>query len=103
MRFGCSGGWWAGEVAVFEAVAVALEGEDLGVVNEAVDHRGGGDLVAEDVAPAREWLVAGHDHGGAFVAPRDEHEHEVGGVRVERDVADLVDDQQRDPLQAIEL
>ena len=33
--FGGSGGWWAGEVAVFEAVAVAFEGEDLGVVNEA--------------------------------------------------------------------
>src|SRR3954451_23721456 len=29
-RFGGSGGWWAGEVAVFEAVAVAFEGEDLG-------------------------------------------------------------------------
>jgi hypothetical protein len=32
------------------------------VVNEAVDHRGGGDLVAEDVAARRERLVAGHDH-----------------------------------------
>ncbi len=29
---------------------------------------------------------------GAFVAAADEHEHEVGGVGVERDVADLVDD-----------
>ena len=34
----------AGEVAVFEAVAVALEREDLGVVDEAVDHRGGDDV-----------------------------------------------------------
>jgi len=38
------------EVAVFEAVAVALEGEDLGVVDEAVDHRGGDDVVSEDLA-----------------------------------------------------
>jgi hypothetical protein len=37
----------AGEVAVFEAIAVAPEGEDLGVVNEPVDHRRGGDLVAK--------------------------------------------------------
>ena len=44
----------SGEVSVFEAVAVAFEGEDLGVVNDAVDHCGGGDFVAEDVAPARE-------------------------------------------------
>ena len=40
---------------------------------------------------------------GAFVAAADEHEHQVGGLGVERDVADLVDDQQRDPLQAGEL
>ena len=44
----------AGEVAVFEAVGVAFEGEDLGVVNEPVDHRGGGDVVAEDLAPGAE-------------------------------------------------
>jgi hypothetical protein len=36
----------SGQVAVFEAVTVALEGEDLGVVNQAVDHRGGDDVVA---------------------------------------------------------
>ena len=33
---------------------------------------------------------------GAFVAAGDEHEHEVRGLGVERDVADLVDDEQRD-------
>ena len=46
----------AGEVAVFEAVGVAFEGEDVGVVNEPVDHGGGGDVVAEDLAPAGEGL-----------------------------------------------
>ncbi len=34
-----------------EPVAVALRAEDLGVVDEAVDHRGGGHVVAEDLAP----------------------------------------------------
>jgi hypothetical protein len=34
-----------------EPITVALEGEDLGVVDEAIDHRGGGDVVAEDLAP----------------------------------------------------
>jgi len=43
---------WAGEVAVFEAVGIAFEREDLGVVNEPVGHDGGGgDVVAEDLAP----------------------------------------------------
>ena len=72
-------------------------------MDEAVDHRGGDDVVAEDLAPGGEGLVGGDDQRGAFVAARDEHEHQVGGLRVERDVADLVDDQQRDALQAVEL
>ena len=40
-----------GEVLVAQAVAVAFQGEDLGVVDEAVDHRGGHDVVAEDLTP----------------------------------------------------
>src|SRR4051794_9896502 len=39
--FGLSGGWAAAEVAVAEPVAVALQAEDLGVVDEPVDHCGG--------------------------------------------------------------
>ena len=35
------------QVAVLEAVAAAFEGDDLGVVNEPVDHGGSSDLVAE--------------------------------------------------------
>ena len=52
---------------------------------------------------AAERLVAGDDQAGALVAAADEHEHQVGGLGVERDVADFVDDQQRDPLQPGEL
>jgi hypothetical protein len=48
---------WGAEVFALEAVAVAFEREDLGVVDESVDHRDGGDLVAEDLAPGAEWLV----------------------------------------------
>jgi hypothetical protein len=51
-----------GEVAILEAVGVAAEGEDLGVVNEPVDHRGGDDVVAEPLATSAERLVASHDH-----------------------------------------
>ena len=49
------------EVAVFEPVGIAFEAEDLGVVDEAVDHCGGGHVVAEDLAPRGERLVAGDD------------------------------------------
>ena len=46
------------EVAVFEPVAVAFEGDDFGVVDEAVDHGGGDGVVAEGLAPPAERLVA---------------------------------------------
>ncbi len=46
----------AAEVSVLEPVGVAFEGDDLGVVDEPVDHRGGDDVVSEDLAPAnRGW------------------------------------------------
>src|SRR3954453_16560007 len=97
------GGRGAAEVSVFESVAVALEGDDLGVVDQAVDHGGGDDLVAEDLAPAAEGLVAGHDQAGPLVAAADQLEEQVCGLGFERHVADLVDDQQRIATQAAEL
>jgi len=61
-------GWWGCEVMVLEAVAVALEGEDLGVVDEPVDHRGGGggvEVVDVDFVEAeivdQEEAIAGRD------------------------------------------
>jgi hypothetical protein len=65
------------------------------MVDQAVDHRGGGDLVAEHLAPPAEGLVAGHDQRGALIPGRDQLEEQVGGLGLEGDVADLVDDQDR--------
>ena len=85
----------AAEVSVLEPVGVAAQVDDLGVVDEAVDHRGGDDVVAEDLAPSAEDLVAGDDQRCSFVAAGDELEEQVRGFGFEGDVADLVDDQQR--------
>lgn len=93
--FSCAGGGDAAEVAVLEPVAVALEGDDLGVVDEAVDHGRGDHVVAEDLSPAAEDLVAGHDQTRAFISGRNQLEEQVGGFVLERDVADLVDHQKR--------
>jgi hypothetical protein len=38
------------------------------VVDEAVDHRGGDGVVAEDLPPPPEWPAGGDDQGRAFVA-----------------------------------
>jgi len=79
------------EVAVLEPVGIAFEAEDLGVVDQPVDHRGGGHVVAEDLAPRAEGLVAGDDQASAFIAAGDEHEHQACGLGVKRDVSHLID------------
>ena len=68
---------------MFQPVAATFEGVDVGVVDDAVDHRGGDGLVAEDVSPAGEWQVAGEDQRGVFVAAGDELEEQVRGVLFE--------------------
>jgi hypothetical protein len=73
----------AAEVSVLEPVAVAFEGDDFGVVDESVDHRGSDDVITEHFAPAAERLVAGHDQRCAFVAGADELEEQVRGVLLE--------------------
>jgi hypothetical protein len=58
------GGADAGEAvdaASAESVAGAFEGEDVGVVDDAVDHGCGDGLVTEHAAPAGERQVAGED------------------------------------------
>jgi hypothetical protein len=53
----CGGRGDAAEVSVLEAVAVSLQCDDVGVVDEAVDHGGGDGIVAEDLAPPNwNWL-----------------------------------------------
>jgi hypothetical protein len=47
------GGWRRSQVA-----HLAGQGDDFGVVHEPVDHGGGDDIVAEDLNPAVELLVA---------------------------------------------
>jgi hypothetical protein len=61
-------------------------GDDVGVVDQAVDHGRGDHVVAEDLTPAAERLVAGDDQAGALVAGRDELEEQVGGLGLEGDV-----------------
>jgi hypothetical protein len=93
IRFGGVGGD-AAEVSVSEPIAIAFEGDDVGVVDEPVDHGGGNDVVAEHLAPPAEGLVAGDDETGSFVAAGDELEEQVGRFGLEGDVADFIDDQQ---------
>lgn len=70
---------------------------------QAVDEGGGDHGVAADLAPGLEPAIARNDDGAALVAARDQGEHEVGGSPLERDVADLADDEQLAALKPLEL
>ena len=65
--FGSCGGQGV-ESGVLEPVRGSFQGDDFGVVDDAVDHCGSDDLVAEHVSAAGEGQVAGEDQGGVLVA-----------------------------------
>ena len=83
------------EVGVLaQPIARALDLDDDGMVEQPVEQRGGDDGIAEDVAPFGEAAVGGEDHGALFVAGVDELEEEIAAAGNDRQVADLVDDQE---------
>src|SRR6266508_5786303 len=102
-RRSLSGGRDAG-AAFAQAVALAFEGDHGGVVDEPVDQGGGDDGVAEDLAPLLEAAVRGDGDRAALVAAGDQGEERVGGLALQGEVADLVDDEQvvaREPAQLL--
>ncbi len=78
-----------------QPVGGPLDGNHDGVVQQPVEQRRGHHGVAEDLRPFAEAAVAGEDQGTTLVAGVDELEEQVRAARGERQVADLVDDEQR--------
>lgn len=89
---GLGGGAFLG---FLEAVAVAVDLDDLGAVDEAVDQGDGAGRMGEHLGPLGESLV-GADEDGALclVASSDDLEEEVGIAVVVGEVPDLVDAQE---------
>ena len=75
-------------------VAVAPDVDDVAAVKQPVQERGGHDLVVEDLAPALEALVRGEHRRVVLVAPVDQLEEEDGAAAGDREIADLVHDQE---------
>jgi hypothetical protein len=64
------------------------------MVQQAVEGRAGDHGIAEDLAPGTETLIAGDDDRTAFVTARDQLEEQVGALAVDRQIANLVADQE---------
>src|SRR5215212_7434149 len=64
------------------------------MVQEAVEQRSRDDGIAKDLAPFGKAAIGGEDQGSLLVAGVDQLEEEVAATGHDRQVADLVDDQQ---------
>jgi len=80
-----------GVLGFAQPVALALDADDVGVVDDAVDERGGTGGVREDGRPVLEGEIGREDEALPFVAAADDLEEEVGVAVVEGEVADLVE------------
>ncbi len=72
--------------------AVASDVDDVTVVKEPIDQRGGHDFITKDVAPLLEAFVARKHGGGVLVAAAHELEEVHGSGARDRQVADFVYD-----------
>src|SRR5258708_1633593 len=63
-------------------------------MQQTVEDCAGDDVIAEDLAPRAEALIAGDDDRATLVTARDQLEEEVGALPVDRQIANLVADQQ---------
>lgn len=62
------------------------------MMDKPVEERGRHDLVAEELCPGVEGLIAGYDDGCPLVEVGDEGKEEIRFVALDRCIADLVDD-----------
>ena len=83
------------EVGVLaKPIARSLDLDDDGVVQQAIEQSGGDDGIAEDLTPFGKAAVGGEDHGAPLIAGVDELEEQVAAAGNDRQVSDLVHDQQ---------
>ena len=78
--------------AVLEAPTVVAGLDDVAVMGQPIEQRGGHLGVAEDARPFAEGEVGGDDDRGALVEPADQVEEELAAGLGERQIAEFVED-----------
>ena len=86
---------------ILEAPGVVSGLDDLAVLRQTIEERGGHLGVAEDGRPFAEGQVGGDDDRGALVEPADEVEQQLASGLGEGQVAELVEDDEVAPGQLI--
>lgn len=76
------------------AIAGTLDLDDYSMVKEAVQQGGRHYRIAKDLAPFGKAAVGCKDHGNLFVSGVEELEEQVAAARRDREISDLVDDEQ---------
>ena len=80
-----------------QPVALAPDGDDVTLVEQADEDRGCDDSVAEDGLPFADGAVRCDEHGTTLIAFADQLEEQMRGVGFERQIAEFIDDQQLRP------
>ena len=78
--------------AAFEAPTVVAGLDDIAMVGQAVEQRGGHLGIAEYAGPFAESEVGGDNDRSAFVEPTDKVEQELATRLSEREIAEFVED-----------
>ena len=79
-------------ITALEAPAVVAGLDDVAVVGQAIEQRGGHFGITEDARPFTEGEVGGDDDRGALVEPADEVEQELPAGLSEWQIAEFVED-----------
>ena len=87
--------------SVLEAPAVVAGLDDVAVVGQPIEQRGGHLGVAEHGWPFTEGEVGGDDDRGALVEPADQVEQELTAGLSERQIAEFIEDDEVDAGQLI--
>src|SRR6266567_4999759 len=81
---------------VFHAETLPFDDDGLGMMQQPIQDRGGqGAIMVENRGPLLKSAVGGQDDRPLFIAQGDDLEEEIGAHLVNREVAELVEDEQR--------
>src|SRR4051812_13751542 len=87
---GVSAGCWMIVAAALEAPAIVAGLDNVAVMSEAIQQRGGHLGIAEDAGPFTEGEIGGDEDGGALVQPADKVKQELPAGLGEGQVAEFI-------------